>query len=97
MLQTPPETDLPKTAPQTDDARWSIALAKDRRFDGMFVTGIHSTGIYCRPSCPARPHRRAYPRLFPAPCQASPSLATTRLACRPPPFLPTFYPPIFYR
>lgn len=38
----------------TDDERWQIALAKDRRFDGAFVTGVHSTGIYCRPSCPAR-------------------------------------------
>lgn len=43
----------------TDDQRWEIALAKDRRFDGVFVTGVHSTGIYCRPSCPARaPYRK---------------------------------------
>lgn len=42
-----------------DDQRWKIALAKDRRFDGAFVTGVLSTGIYCRPSCPARaPLRR---------------------------------------
>lgn len=38
----------------SDDERWQIALAKDRRYDGAFVTGVHSTGIYCRPSCPAR-------------------------------------------
>src|SRR5690606_32994700 len=25
-----------------------------RRFDGVFYTAVHSTGIYCRPSCPAR-------------------------------------------
>ncbi|WP_108787970.1 methylated-DNA--[protein]-cysteine S-methyltransferase [Erythrobacter sp. Alg231-14] len=43
----------------SDDDRWRIAMAKDRRYDGVFVTGVHSTGIYCRPSCPARaPHRR---------------------------------------
>lgn len=28
--------------------------AKDARFDGMFFTGVTSTGIFCRPSCPAR-------------------------------------------
>ncbi|MFT3888623.1 MAG: Ada metal-binding domain-containing protein [Arachnia sp.] len=28
--------------------------AKDARFDGLFFTGVTSTGIYCRPSCPAR-------------------------------------------
>ncbi|MRX42692.1 helix-turn-helix domain-containing protein [Agromyces sp. Q22] len=30
-------------------------LARDARFDGQFITGVHSTGIYCRPSCPAAP------------------------------------------
>ena len=28
--------------------------SRDRRFDGIFYTGVHTTGIYCRPSCPAR-------------------------------------------
>jgi len=37
-----------------DDRRWQAVQAKDRRYDGSFVTGVHSTGIYCRPSCPAR-------------------------------------------
>ncbi len=30
-------------------------LARDRRFDGLFFTCVTSTGIYCRPICPARP------------------------------------------
>ncbi|UAB77538.1 bifunctional DNA-binding transcriptional regulator/O6-methylguanine-DNA methyltransferase Ada [Erythrobacter sp. SCSIO 43205] len=38
----------------TDEDRWQAVLEKDRRFDGAFITGVHSTGIYCRPSCPAR-------------------------------------------
>ncbi|MEP0391526.1 MAG: bifunctional DNA-binding transcriptional regulator/O6-methylguanine-DNA methyltransferase Ada [Erythrobacter sp.] len=45
---------MTNTGDLTDDERWRIALAKDRRHDGAFVTGVHSTGIYCRPSCPAR-------------------------------------------
>ncbi len=28
--------------------------SRDRRFDGIFYTAVHTTGIYCRPSCPAR-------------------------------------------
>ena len=28
--------------------------ARDRRFDGVFYTAVRTTGIYCRPSCPAR-------------------------------------------
>ncbi|MCU1438216.1 MAG: DNA-3-methyladenine glycosylase, partial [Naasia sp.] len=34
--------------------RYRAISAKDRRFDGQFVTAVRSTGIYCRPSCPAR-------------------------------------------
>ncbi len=48
----------------TDDERWRIALDKDRRFDGHFITGVHSTGIYCRPSCPARPPKRENVRFY---------------------------------
>lgn len=54
----------------TDDDRWRIALAKDRRFDGVFVTGVHSTGIYCRPSCPARAPKRENVRFY-ATCEAA--------------------------
>ena len=39
--------------------------AKDARFDGRFVTGVTSTGIYCRPSCPARTPRARNVRFFP--------------------------------
>jgi AraC family transcriptional regulator of adaptative response/methylated-DNA-[protein]-cysteine methyltransferase len=48
----------------TDEDRWQAALAKDRRFDGAFVTGVHSTGIYCRPSCPARAPLRKNVRFY---------------------------------
>ena len=48
----------------TDEERWQAMLAKDRRFDGAFVTGVHSTGIYCRPSCPARAPLRKNVRFY---------------------------------
>ena len=54
----------------TDDDRWRIALARDRRFDGRFVTGVHSTGIYCRPSCPARAPKRENVRFYASAQQA---------------------------
>jgi len=38
---------------------WRATLARDSRADGSFVLAVHSTHIYCRPSCPARrPLRR---------------------------------------
>jgi methylphosphotriester-DNA--protein-cysteine methyltransferase len=43
---------------------WRAVLARDRSFDGRFVTGVLSTGIYCRPSCAARHPRRENVRFF---------------------------------
>ncbi len=54
----------------TDEERWTIALAKDRRFDGRFLTGVHSTGIYCRPSCPARAPKRESVRFYASSAEA---------------------------
>ena len=46
------------------DAAWAAVLRRDRAFDGRFVTGVLSTGIYCRPSCAARHPRRANVRFY---------------------------------
>jgi AraC family transcriptional regulator of adaptative response/methylated-DNA-[protein]-cysteine methyltransferase len=48
----------------TDDTCWTAVLARDRGADGRFVTGVLSTGIYCRPSCAARHPRRENVRFF---------------------------------
>jgi AraC family transcriptional regulator, regulatory protein of adaptative response / methylated-DNA-[protein]-cysteine methyltransferase len=41
-----------------EEIGWQAVIARDSRFDGAFVIGVRTTGIYCRPSCPARkPHR----------------------------------------
>lgn len=37
----------------TDDAKYAAVSSKDPRFDGWFFTCVRTTGIYCRPSCPA--------------------------------------------
>ena len=42
-----------------DEQRYQVAASKEGRFDGMFFTAVTSTGIYCRPSCPAMTPKRA--------------------------------------
>ena len=42
----------------SDDERWQIFSQRDRRYDGVFVTAVKTTGIYCRPSCSARTPKR---------------------------------------
>jgi AraC family transcriptional regulator of adaptative response/methylated-DNA-[protein]-cysteine methyltransferase len=49
------------------DLYWQGVQARDARFDGVFVFGVRSTGIYCRPSCPARRPRRNQVVFFPLP------------------------------
>lgn len=46
------------------DTAWAAVLRRDRSFDGRFVTGVLTTGIYCRPSCAARHPSRANVRFF---------------------------------
>ncbi len=41
-----------------EDQCWQASLSKDTRYDGQFVVAVRSTGIYCRPSCPARQPKR---------------------------------------
>ena len=62
-----------------DKQAWAAVMRRDRAFDGQFVTGVLSTGIYCRPSCAARHPARANVRFFADGAQAR--LAGLR-ACR---------------
>src|SRR3978361_2542000 len=40
-------------------ARYQALTSRDPRFDGVFFVGVTSTGIYCRPICPARTPKQA--------------------------------------
>ena len=53
------------TAAMTFDERYRAIDARDARFDGQFVTAVRSTGIYCRPSCPARTPKPANVTFYP--------------------------------
>ncbi|MBV9867077.1 MAG: bifunctional DNA-binding transcriptional regulator/O6-methylguanine-DNA methyltransferase Ada [Abitibacteriaceae bacterium] len=53
-----------------EDALWRAVQNRDSRYDGVFVYGVGSTRIYCRPACPARRPRREQVRFFAAPANA---------------------------
>lgn len=52
------------------DLCYRAVSARDRRFDGQFVTAVRTTGIYCRPSCPAQTPRRENVVFYPTPAGA---------------------------
>jgi len=66
-----------------DDQRWAAVLRRDRAMDGQFVTGVLSTGIYCRPSCAARHPRRDNVRFFANGNEARETGLRACLRCRP--------------
>jgi AraC family transcriptional regulator of adaptative response/methylated-DNA-[protein]-cysteine methyltransferase len=47
-----------------DDARWKAVVSRDASFEGQFYIAVKTTGIYCRPGCPARLPKRANVRFF---------------------------------
>ncbi len=48
------------------NAMWDAARSRDRAFDGLFWFAVRTTGIFCRPSCPARRPRRENVRFYPS-------------------------------
>ena len=69
---------------QLDEAACDRArLARDARFDGRFFIGVTSTGIYCRPICPAPQPKRRNVRYFPSAAAAAEAGFRPCLRCRP--------------
>ncbi len=58
-------------------------LARDPRFDGLFFIGVKSTGVYCRPICPARSPRPENIVYYPTAAAAASAGLRPCLRCRP--------------
>ena len=74
---------MPGAATTDREARYRAVHARDARFDGRFCTAVLTTGIYCRPSCPARTPKPTSVRFFS--CAAAAEEAGFRACkrCRP--------------
>ena len=62
---------------------YRAVCSRDPRFDGWFIVAVTSTGIYCRPSCPARTPQRAHMRFFPTSATAQAAGFRSCKRCRP--------------
>ena len=67
----------------TNEERWQAVIERDKRFDGEFVFAVRSTGIFCRPTCPARRPRRENVLFYSAPGEAEGAGFRPCLRCRP--------------
>ena len=67
----------------SDEARWLAVQERDASQDGSFVFAVATTGIYCRPSCPARRPKRENVRFFADPDAAERAGFRACRRCRP--------------
>ncbi|MGV9812343.1 AlkA N-terminal domain-containing protein [Streptomyces cellulosae] len=66
-----------------EDSRYEAVRSRDARFDGVFFFAVETTGIYCRPSCPAVTPKRAHVRFFPTAAAAQGAGFRACRRCRP--------------
>lgn len=66
-----------------DDTCYRAMVARDPRFDGRFMVGVLTTGVYCRPVCPARTPLRRNVRFFATAAAASAAGLRSCKRCRP--------------
>ncbi|MBO8194447.1 helix-turn-helix domain-containing protein [Streptomyces oryzae] len=67
----------------TEDSRYEAVRSRDARFDGVFFLGVRTTGIYCRPSCPAVTPKRENVRFYPTAAAAQAAGFRACRRCRP--------------
>jgi AraC family transcriptional regulator of adaptative response / DNA-3-methyladenine glycosylase II len=65
------------------DRCYRAVRSRDARFDGRFVTAVRTTGIYCRPSCPAQTPKRENVLFFPHAAAAAAAGFRACKRCRP--------------
>ena len=56
--------EKPLPASSRDQARWEAFVARDASCEGQFYIAVKTTGVYCRPGCPARLPKRTNVRFF---------------------------------
>ncbi len=82
-MMTMSEYATPTRTLPTLRAMYAAILKKDASFDGLFYTGVRTTGIFCRPSCRAKTPRRENVQFFPAVKDALFAGYRACLRCRP--------------
>jgi AraC family transcriptional regulator of adaptative response/methylated-DNA-[protein]-cysteine methyltransferase len=65
MQALPTKAHLTLTAPLSDEQCWAAVVARDPAFDDRFFYSVRTTGVFCRPSCPARLAGRAHVKFHP--------------------------------
>jgi AraC family transcriptional regulator of adaptative response/methylated-DNA-[protein]-cysteine methyltransferase len=79
-----PRSDSVATVTRLDpDTAWAAFMRRDRSWDGRVIGGVKTTGIYCKPSCPARRPKREHVDFFATKEEARAAGYRACLRCKP--------------
>jgi len=75
-----PVTNVACLDPET---AWAAFMRRDRSWDGRVIGGVTTTGVYCKPSCPARRPKREHVEFFATAGEARAAGYRSCLRCKP--------------
>jgi AraC family transcriptional regulator of adaptative response/methylated-DNA-[protein]-cysteine methyltransferase len=79
-----PRSDYVNNVARLDaDTAWAAFMRRDRSWDGRIIGAVHTTGIYCKPSCPARRPKREHVTFFATGGEARAAGYRPCLRCKP--------------
>ena len=89
MATVAPQAEAPRSVSVDNIARldadtaWAAFMRRDRKWDGRVLVAVKTTGIYCKPSCPARRPKREHVEFFSTGEQALAAGYRPCLRCKP--------------
>jgi len=89
MATLAPFADRPRSKPVSNvvhldvDTAWAAFERRDRSWDGQVIGAVKTTGIYCKPSCPARRPKREHVEFFASANEARAAGYRSCLRCKP--------------
>src|SRR5437763_9169771 len=83
MFERPRSTVVSNVPRIDEDSAWAAFERRDRSWDGRVIGAVKTTGIYCKPSCPARRPKREHVQFFASADEARAAGYRSCLRCKP--------------
>src|SRR5947199_4613986 len=83
MFERPRSTVVSNVPPIDEDSAWAAFERRDRSWDSRVIGAVKTTGIYCKPSCPARRPKREHVTFFASAGEAGAAGYRACLRCKP--------------
>src|SRR3954449_11664872 len=81
--EAPRSRDMATVTLLDPDTAWAAFIRRDRGWDGRVIGAVKTTGIYCKPSCPARRPKREHVEFFASADEARAAGYRSCLRCKP--------------